>query len=89
MVSNEIFTPYNGTLQYVRRKSSETGQFVAFKLPQDTRSVIRTFSDIGLPIRKVGTDEVYADGEAFDIEGNVATYEEIYEGVDLYLTKYE
>lgn len=34
----------------------------------------KTYSDAGLLIRKIGTDEVY--GEAIDVEGTPYTYEE-------------
>ena len=34
----------------------------------------RTYSDAGMLIRKVGTEEIY--GEAIDVEGSPYTYEE-------------
>lgn len=40
----------------------------------------RTYSDAGLYIRKVGTDEVYSD--AVDIEGVPYTYEETEEPIE-------
>lgn len=41
---------------------------------KDGTNLFRTFSDEGVKIRKVGTDEVY--DEAIDIEGTPFTYEE-------------
>ena len=41
------------------------------------RRLIRTYSDADLQIRKVGTDEVYENGEAIDVEGVGYTYEEL------------
>lgn len=45
-----------------------------FKTRQDGVNLYRTYSDKGLQIRKVGTDEVY--DEAIDIENAPYTYEE-------------
>lgn len=45
-----------------------------YKTREDGVNLFRTFSDAGLMIRKVGTDEVYS--EAIDIEGSGYTYEE-------------
>lgn len=41
---------------------------------KDGVNLYRTYSDIGMQIRKVGTDEIYDD--AIDIEGAPHTYEE-------------
>lgn len=45
-----------------------------YKTREDGVNLFRTYSDAGLMIRKVGTDEVYS--EAIDIEGSGYTYEE-------------
>ncbi len=51
---------------------------------QDGMNLYRTYSDKGVQIRKVGTDEIYE--EAIDIENAPFTYEEtdipIHEGVE-------
>ncbi len=76
MVRHEIFAPYKGASQYVKRMNPETGELVVCELPGDTRSIIRTFSDAGFQLRKQGTEEIYPSGEAFDLEGSLPTYEE-------------
>lgn len=48
----------------------------------DGVNLYRTYSDKGLQIRKVGTDEVY--DEAIDIEGAPYTYEETDEPIEDY-----
>lgn len=45
-----------------------------YKTRQDGVNLFRTYSDKGMQIRKVGTDEVY--DEAIDIENAPYTYEE-------------
>lgn len=45
-----------------------------FKTRRDGVNLFRTYSDAGLKIRKVGTDEIYDD--AVDVEGAPYTYEE-------------
>lgn len=45
-----------------------------YKTRQDGVNLFRTYSDEGMQIRKVGTDEVY--DEAIDIENAPYTYEE-------------
>lgn len=45
-----------------------------FKTRKDGVNLYRTYSDINLKIRKVGTEEIY--DEAIDIEGAPYTYEE-------------
>ena len=47
---------------------------VFFETRDDNVDLYRTFSDEGLQIRKVGTDEVY--DEAIDVEYAPYTYEE-------------
>lgn len=48
---------------------------------EDGVNLYRTYSDEGKDIRKVGTDEVYA--EAIDVEGAPYTYEEIDTPIDV------
>lgn len=48
---------------------------------EDGVNLYRTYSDCGKDIRKVGTDEVYA--EAIDVEGAPYIYEE-YEEIEYY-----
>ena len=45
-----------------------------YRTRADGVNLVRTYSDKGLQIRKVGTDEVY--DEAIDIENAPYTYEE-------------
>ena len=45
-----------------------------YKKREDDVNLYRTFSDIGLQIRKVGTDEIY--DEAIDVDGTSYVYEE-------------
>lgn len=45
-----------------------------FRTRADGVNLVRTYSDKGLKIRKVGTDEVY--DEAIDVEGKPFVYEE-------------
>ena len=45
-----------------------------YRTRKDGVNLYRTYSDDGLKIRKVGTDEIY--DEAIDIEGAPYTYEE-------------
>ncbi len=45
-----------------------------YKTRTDGVNLLRTYSDKGLQIRKVGTDEIY--DEAIDIENAPYTYEE-------------
>ena len=45
-----------------------------YRTRQDGVNLYRTYSDKGLQIRKVGTDEVY--DEAIDVEDAPYTYEE-------------
>lgn len=45
-----------------------------YKTRADGVNLVRTYSDKGMQIRKVGTDEVY--DEAIDIENAPYTYEE-------------
>ena len=47
---------------------------VFYKTRSDGVSLFRNYSDEGLQIRKVGTDEIY--DEAIDVEGAPYTYEE-------------
>lgn len=49
---------------------------------EDGVNLCRTYSDNGLQIRKVGTDEVY--DEAIDIEGAPYTYEETDIPIEIY-----
>jgi hypothetical protein len=51
-----------------------------YKTREDGVNLFRTYSDAGLMIRKVGTDEVYS--EAIDIEGSGYTYEETGTAID-------
>lgn len=53
-----------------------------YKTREDGVNLNRTYSDKGLKIRKVGTDEVY--DEAIDIEGAPYTYEETDEPIEGY-----
>lgn len=53
-----------------------------YKIREDGVALNRTYSDKGLKIRKVGTDEVY--DEAIDIEGVPYTYEETDEPIEDY-----
>jgi hypothetical protein len=53
-----------------------------YKIREDGVALNRTYSDKGLKIRKVGTDEVY--DEAIDIEGAPYTYEETDEPIEDY-----
>lgn len=46
-----------------------------FKTSNNENTLVITYSDKGLPIRKVGTDEIYID--AIDLESSNYTYEEI------------
>lgn len=45
-----------------------------YKTRADGVNLVRTYSDKGMQIRKVGTDEVY--DEAIDVENAPYTYEE-------------
>ena len=54
-----------------------------YKTREDGVNLNRTYSDKGLKLRKVGTDEVY--DEAIDIEGAPYTYEETDEPIEDYL----
>lgn len=51
-----------------------------YKTRDDDVYLFRTYSDKGLQIRKVGTDEVY--DEAIDIEGVPFEYEETEEKIE-------
>lgn len=51
-----------------------------YKIREDGVALNRTYSDKGLMIRKVGTDEVY--DEAIDIEGVPFEYEETEEKIE-------
>lgn len=46
-----------------------------YRTREDGVSLIRTYSDKGLKIRKVGTNEIY--DEAIDVENAPYTYEEM------------
>ena len=54
-----------------------------YKTREDGVNLNRTYSDKGLKLRKVGTDEVY--DEAIDIEGASFEYEETDEPIEDYL----
>ena len=45
-----------------------------YETRKDGVNLHRTYSDAGLKIRKIGTDEIYED--AVDVEGAPYTYEE-------------
>lgn len=45
-----------------------------YKIRKDGINLFRTFSDIGVMIKKVGTNEIY--DEAVDVEDATFTYEE-------------
>ncbi len=47
---------------------------------RDRKKLFRTFSDRGMKIRKVGTDEVY--DEAIDVESAMCFYEETEEKIE-------
>ena len=51
-----------------------------YRTREDGVNLNRTYSDQGLKIRKVGTDEVY--DEAIDIENAPYTYEETDEPIE-------
>lgn len=53
-----------------------------YKTREDGVNLNRTYSDKGLKIRKVGTDEVY--DEAIDIEGAPFEYKETDEPIEDY-----
>ena len=77
MIQCEIFSPYQKEPKHILRKDKDTGKLVKEELPRDPRNIMRTYSDEGLQIRKVGTDEVHIAGEAFDLDDRLPEYEEL------------
>lgn len=52
-----------------------------YRIREDGTPLFRTYSDKGLLIRKIGTDEVYE--ESIDVYGSPYVYEETNEKIDL------
>ena len=45
-----------------------------FKRRKDGKNLVRTYSNAGFQIQKIGTDEIYIDGQAIDLEGHPFKY---------------